>query len=102
MTLIITAIAALIVIVLRFSKPVAADRLHLGALALMYAGASVMWTVDGFFCLAEGESFVELSDVATMTDDALLGVCVVVLGLVIWGIVLFVKHRKTAETTAAA
>ena len=60
----------------------------------MYAGAAIMWCVDGFACLAEGEAFIELADTAAMADDALLGLFVVILGLVIWAIVLIVKHRK--------
>ena len=102
MTLILTAIAAIIVIAIRFAKPNLAQRFHLGALALMYTGASLMWCVDGFACLAEGEPFVELTDTAAMADDALLGVCVIVLGLVIWGIVLLVKRsgRKSVATAA--
>ena len=94
MTLLITALAAIIAAVIWFAKPDFAKAFHIGALALMYAGAALMWCVDGFACLAEGEAFVELTDTAAMTDDALLGLCVVVLGLVIWGIVLLIKRRK--------
>jgi hypothetical protein len=43
-----------------------------------------MWCVDGFASLAEGETFIEISDKAGMTDDALLGMWVVVLGLAAW------------------
>lgn len=99
MTLIITAVAAIVVTILRFVHP-AAEKLHLGALALMYWGAALMWCVDGFACLAEGEAFIELSDAAAMTDDALLGLCVVGLGLVAWAVVYFVK--RNSNNTASA
>ena len=96
MTLIITAIAAIIATIIRFAAPQVGERLHFGALALMCWGASIMWCVDGFACLAEGEPFIELTDTAAMADDALLGICVVVLALVVWGIVNFVKRPKVA------
>lgn len=102
MTLIITAVAAIIVTAIRFFAPDAAQRFHLGALALMYAGASIMWVVDGFACLAEGEPFVELSDAAAMADDALLGACVIVLGLVAWGVVLLVTRKNGQSSPSAA
>ena len=102
MTLVITGVAALIVTVLRFAAPKAAAKLHLGALALMYWGASLMWTVDGFAAMAEGETFIELSDSAAMADDALLGGCVVVLGLVVWGIIVFIKRLRQPNTSAAS
>lgn len=100
MTLIITAIAALAATIVRFAAPQAAERFHVGALALMCWGASVMWCVDGFASMAEGESFIEVADTAAMADDALLGVCVVVLAIIAWGIVNLIKRRKPATTAA--
>ena len=50
----------------------------LDTLALTYWGATLMWMVDGFFCLAEGEPFLDLT-----RDDALLGLLVVAAGLVV-------------------
>ena len=94
MTLIITAIAAIVATIIRFAKSEVADRFHLGFLSLMFWGATLMWCVDGFACLAEGEPFVELVDTAAMADDALLGLCVVVLELVVWGIVCVTKQPK--------
>ena len=94
MTLIITALAGIIAVIIWAAKPAIAERYHIGALALMYIGAALMWCVDGFACLAEGEPFIELADTAAMTDDALLGVCVVALGLVAWAIIIVVKRRK--------
>ena len=94
MTLLITALAGLIAAAIWFAKPDFAKTYHVGALALMYVGAALMWCVDGFACLAEGEPFIELTDGAVMADDALLGLCVVALGLVIWAVVVIIKRRK--------
>ena len=101
MTLVITALAAIAATVFLYAKPAVARRLNMGVLALMYWGASLMWCVDGFACLAEGEPFIELSDATAMADDALLGLCVVVLGLVVWGIVCAVKSRKKTAIASA-
>lgn len=94
MTLLICALAGIICAAIWIARPEFANRLHIGALTLMYIGAALMWCVDGFACLAEGEAFIGLSDTAAMADDALLGLCVVALGLVIWGIILVAKRRK--------
>ncbi|MDR2162365.1 MAG: hypothetical protein LBO70_00245 [Clostridiales Family XIII bacterium] len=92
MTLVLTLVAAIVVTVLRFAKPDIAVRNKLGLLALFYWGASVMWCVDGFASLAEGEAFIEISGKAAMADDALLGMCVVLLGLVVWAVCKAVAH----------
>lgn len=84
MTLVITLTAAVVATIIRFARPDAAARNRLGLLALFYWGASVMWCVDGFASLAEGETFIEISDRTAMADDALLGMCVVLLGLAVW------------------
>lgn len=101
MTLIITAAAALVVTALRFIWPELGSKLHLGALALMYVGASLMWSVDGIASLVEGESFVELSDSAAMADDALLGLCVLVLGLAAWAVVITVNKMRAGKPAAS-
>ena len=99
MTLIITALAALIAAAIYLFNPSVARSYQIGSLALIYLGAALMWCVDGFASLAEGEPFVELSDTAAMADDALLGLCVVVLGLAAWGVLRLVaiKKAQTAE-----
>lgn len=103
MTLIITAIFAVIATILRFALPHSVtQRFHLGFLALMYWGASLMWSVGGIFCLMEGEPFVELADAAVMADDAMLGACVVILGLIVWGVVCFVKRNNDKAVSSAA
>ena len=97
MTLIITALAALIATVIYVQNPPAARKHQIGALALIYVGAALMWCVDGFAAVAEGEPFVDLSDAATMTDDALLGICVVSLGLLTWGAIRLVSMKRERE-----
>ena len=94
MTLIITALAAVITAVIYLMNPQAARAKHLGVLVLAYMGASLMWCVDGIAAVAAGEPFVELSDSAAMVDDALLGICVVALGLVAWFVVRYVADRR--------
>lgn len=98
MTLIITAIAALIASALWFANRTN-DTMKFGVLALMYWGASLMWCVDGIACVLEGEPFVELVDKAAMLDDAKLGVLVVVVGLAAWAVALAASRRRS---TAAA
>ncbi|GHU20443.1 hypothetical protein FACS189475_09270 [Betaproteobacteria bacterium] len=61
----------------------------LETLCLMYWGAALMWMVDGFFRLAEGEPFFELS-----LDDALLGMLVVASGLVVYAVSLALNRRS--------
>lgn len=100
MTLIITAVAALISAIVYLRDPIAARAQCLGVLVLSYFGAALMWCVDGFACLAEGEPFVELADPAAMADDAILGICVVALGLAAWLIVRFIAGRKLVAAAA--
>lgn len=59
-----------------------------GILALMYAGATLMWLVDcSIATLTEGEAFLDLS-----VDDAMLGALIVVSGFVAYlGILFFSK-----------
>jgi hypothetical protein len=95
-TLLITALAGLAAGAVRLAKPAFATAWRLGALALMYLGAALMWCVDGFAGLAEGEGFIELHDAAAMRDDALLGLAVVALGLVIWGVLILAGRRRRA------
>ena len=100
MTLIITAVAAVVSAIVYLRDPVAARAKQLGVLVLAYVGASLMWCIDGVACLAEGEPFVELADSAAMADDALLGVCVVALGLVAWFVVRFIAGRRAVAAVA--
>lgn len=100
MTLIITAVAALIAAIVYLRDPIAARRQSLGVLVLTYLGAALMWCVDGFACLGAGEPFIELADPVAMADDALLGICVVALGLAAWLVVRYFAGRKLAAAAA--
>ena len=93
MTLVITLCAAAIATIAWYAT--APDsKLHLGVLALMYWGASLMWTVDGINGLIEGEGFIEIADTAAMLDDAVLGLLVVIVGLAAWAVYLVAKDPK--------
>jgi hypothetical protein len=98
-TLLIAAAAAVLVTVLRFSRPGASPPSRLGSLALIYWGATLMWCVDA---LVEGGDFFAFGDRGAMTDDSLLGLAVVVLGLGAWLIVRLARRGKPSagsETT---
>ena len=88
MCLVITAFAAVAATVVWYMIPERSS-LKLGMLALMYWGASIMWTVDGFFSVAEGKSFLDLS-----SDDALLGLVIVLCGLIAWVMQLVIRDPK--------
>ncbi len=55
----------------------------------MYRGAALMWCVDGFFSVAGGESFPDLS-----LDDALPGIIIVLCGPVAWIVLLLVSDPE--------
>ena len=93
MTLVITLCAAAVATVAWYAKA-PDNKLRLGVLALMYWGASLMWTVDGINGLIEGEGFIEITDTAAMFDDAMLGLLVVVVGLAAWAIYLVARDPK--------
>lgn len=88
MCLLITLLSAVIsTIVWYVNAP--ENKLKLGTLSLMYWGASLMWTVDGFFAVAEGESFLDLS-----ANDALLGLLIAICGLLAWLLILLYNDPK--------
>lgn len=76
MCLILTFIAAIISTALYFLYPKFSKSFSLEYLTLMYWGASLMWSVDGFFRLIEGEGFFDLS-----MNDTLLGLLIIICGL---------------------
>lgn len=88
MCLIITAFAAVITTIIWYFRA-NEKKYGLGILSLMYWGASLMWLVDGFFCVAEGEPFLDLS-----ANDALLGIVIVLCGLVAWTVALLCRDPK--------
>ncbi len=93
MTLIITAAAAVVATVVWFVL-LPNNRFRIGVLALIYWAASLMWCVDGFANLFSGEPFIELHDAAVMSDDALLGGIVVLIGLAVWVVYLVVRGLR--------
>jgi hypothetical protein len=88
MCLMITLLAAVISTIVWYVK-LPESKLKLGTLSLMYWGAALMWTVDGFFCVAEGEPFLDLS-----LNDALLGILIVICGLAAWLLMLLISDPK--------
>ncbi len=93
MCLVMTAFAAVIATVAWYINA-PNNKLRLGTLSLMYWGAALMWTIDGFFCVAEGESFLDLS-----ANDALLGLVIILCGLVAWVLILLIKDPKKVFKT---
>ncbi|MEA4853752.1 MAG: hypothetical protein VB082_05725 [Christensenella sp.] len=88
MCLIITAFAAVATTIIWYFSAQRREK-KLGLLALMYWGASLMWLVDGFFSVAEGGSFLDLS-----ANDALLGLVVVLCGVAAWVVILLCSDPK--------
>lgn len=83
------AVAATLAWYLKANMPA----LKLGVLTLMYWGAALMWTVDGFYALAAGEAFLEIS-----LSDTLLGIVVVLCGLAAW--MLYLLAGKCSRVLA--
>lgn len=88
MCLLITTLAAIITTIAWYVK-ISKKTNRVGSLCLIYWGASLMWLVDAFFCLAEGGPFLNLS-----LNDALLGFTVVLCGLVAWTVIRLLKKPK--------
>ena len=93
MTLVITAIAAIITGVLRLARPTIGRKIALGVLALIYGGAALMWLVDAIIAVMDGHPFISIAP-ADLRSDSLLGACVVVLGLIAWGVYLLVNRTR--------
>ena len=90
MCLLITLLAAVVsTIVWYVNAP--ENKFKLGTLSLMYWGAALMGMVDGFFSIAEGGPFLDLS-----LNDALLGLIIVICGLTAWLLILLYNDPKKA------
>lgn len=64
-----------------------------GILALMYAGATLMWFVDcSIAAIVEGEAFLDLS-----LDDTMLGALIVISGFVAYLGILFFSKISTSN-----
>lgn len=99
MTLLITVFAAIITTIVWYTTA-SRSKLHLGTLALIYWGASIMWFVDAIFEFVElrDEFFVPAQE--DMINDAFLGMSVVALGLMIWLTYVLIKDPKGVIRTA--
>lgn len=96
MWLLLTAAAAIAATVgWRIDTP--GDRHHLGFLALVYWGATLMWLVDHVIAYVdEGGPFFDLSLHAT-----LIGLSVLMLGLLLWaGRLLLARRARTAPAAS--
>ncbi|MBP5288662.1 MAG: hypothetical protein J6Z79_02160 [Clostridia bacterium] len=93
MTLLVAVFAAIIATVVWYKKA-PRDEMKTGFLALMYWGASLMWTVDAVFeYVSDPEGYFSPAPV-DMLNDLFLGVSVVALGLIIWLVVLLIRDPK--------
>lgn len=97
MWLILTAAAAIAATIASRVVGAPGDRYHLGFLALMYWGATVMWLVDHVIAyVEEGGPFFDLSLHAT-----LIGLSVLILGLLLWlGRILIAKRTRATLATS--
>ena len=93
MTLLITLFFAVAVTVIWYSSE-KARKMKAGLLCYMYWGASIMWLVDAVAEYMEmgAEYFVPAAK--DMLNDAFLGLCACVLGLVVWLCVLLFKDPQ--------
>ncbi len=93
MTLLITVFAAVVSTIVWYRRD---DRkeYNRGFLALMFWGASLMWTVDAIFEYAELGAEYFAPAPADMINDAYLGISVVALGLIIWTVSVLIKDPK--------
>ena len=98
MTLLITVFAAVIVTVIWYTRK--DDSMKLEPRLFMYWGASIMWLVDALFEFAELGAEYFTPAVGDMINDSFLGLSVVALGLVIWGIRLLITDPKGTVRTA--
>ncbi|MBO5449585.1 MAG: hypothetical protein J5994_09680 [Ruminococcus sp.] len=93
MTLLITFIAAISATVIWYFSSEARE-LDIGILCYMYWGASLMWLVDAAFEYSEKGAEFFAPSASQMINDTYLGLCVTVLGLIIWTAVLLIKDPK--------
>ncbi|MBQ3273692.1 MAG: hypothetical protein IJH51_00160 [Christensenellaceae bacterium] len=91
MCLIISAIAAEVSTTLYLLSS-RRKELKLNMLMYMFIGSTLMWLVDGFFCLSEGEPFLDVS-----ADDALLGLVIVVCAVAVWLAALAIGRVKAVK-----
>lgn len=91
MTLLITVFAAVISTVIWY---IINSDIKLGALCLMYWGASLMWLVDAVAEYIEVGAEYFTPAASDMLNDAYLGLSVVALGLIIWLTIVLIKDPR--------
>ena len=99
MTLLLTAMAAVIVTAIWYINP-KARKLKISMLCYMFWGASLMWMVDAIAEYRELGAAYFTPAAADMLNDAFLGFSVIVLALLIWIVAVLLKDplgviRKT-------
>lgn len=92
MTLLISLLAAVATTVIWYTRR--DDTMQIGFLALMFWGASLMWTVDAVFEMKELGVEYFTPAASDMLNDTFLGLSVVVLGLIVWLVRLLIKDPK--------
>lgn len=93
MTLLITALAAVVSTVVWYRKA-PEDTMKVSTLCFLYWGASLMWMVDAVFEYAESGAAYFAPAPMEMLNDFYLGISVVTLGLVIWLVKLLVQDPQ--------
>lgn len=93
MCLMITVIAAIVSTILWYSKA-EKDTYKFGTLSIIYWGASLMWFVDAIFEYAELKAEFFNQPLGDLLNDAILGICAVVVGLIAWLVILLCKDPK--------
>ena len=93
MTLLLTAMAAVIVTVVWYASPKARE-LKISVLCYLFWGASLMWFVDAIFEYIELRAEYFTPAPADMLNDLFLGFSVIALALIVWVIVFLVKDPK--------
>lgn len=89
MTLLIASFAAIIATIKWYTAK--DDSLKIGTLALIYWGATLMWSVDAVFEYIELRADFFTPAASDMLNDTFLGLSAVALGLIIWLVMILVK-----------
>lgn len=101
MTLLIALVAAVIVTVIWYTSP-KARKMKIGLMCYMYWGASIMWFIDAIYEYNELGAEYFTPALSDMLNDGFLGLCVVVLGTVVWLCALLISDPKNVIKTALA
>lgn len=93
MCLLITVFAALAASILWYTHS-KNDIYYLKVLAGIYWGAALMWFIDSVFEFAQLKAEFFNQPLADLVNDAILGLCVVAIGLIAWFVVVLIKDPK--------